>query len=142
MENKTLKNFISTTVDSSLESSVSDCVSELMNAAVSFHKLHLKITNIGSYAGHKALNEIYDVLPDLADNLAEQFQGVNEKILNYQNNSLKILNSVEDAVSYLKELYAMINNLQSKLPYSEIVNELDNAKSQINSTKYKLLFLK
>jgi len=28
------------------------------------------------------------------------------------------------------------------MPYSEIVNDLDNIKSTINSIKYKLLFLK
>ena len=65
-----------TSSNSSLETSVAACVSELMNAATSFHKLHLKITGIGSYAGHKALNELYDALPDHADDLAE---GLKEK---------------------------------------------------------------
>jgi len=35
----------------------------------------------------------------------------------------------------------MVNNLQSKIPFSEIVNDLDTIKSTINSIKYKLLFL-
>ncbi len=33
-------------------------VQELMNASTSFHKLHLKVTGVGSYAQHKALGEI------------------------------------------------------------------------------------
>ena len=68
-----------TSSNSSLETSTAACVSELMNAATSFHKLHLKITGLGSYAGHKALNEIYDALPGHADDLAEGFQGASEK---------------------------------------------------------------
>jgi len=43
---------------SSLEGQTAACVSELMNAATSFHKMHLKITGLGSYAGHKALNKL------------------------------------------------------------------------------------
>jgi hypothetical protein len=35
----------------------------------------------------------------------------------------------------------MVTNLQSQIPYSEIVNDLDNIKSTLNSAKYKLKFL-
>ncbi len=58
-----------------VDSLTSACVTELMNAAQSFHKLHLKITGTGSYAAHKALNELYDALPGHADDLADGFQG-------------------------------------------------------------------
>ena len=37
---------------------------------------------------------------------------------------------------------SMVTGLQAKMPYSEIVNDLDLVKSSLNSTKYKLLFLK
>jgi DNA-binding ferritin-like protein len=127
---------------SSLESKVSACVSEFMNAGTSLHKLHLKVTGMGSFAAHKALNEIYDAFPGHADDLAEGFQGAAEKLLEYQDVAPRVLNSVQEGLSYLRELKQMIDGLQAMLPYSEIVNELDNAKSSINSAKYKLLFLK
>ena len=126
----------------SLESKVSSLVSELMNARTSFHKMHLKITGLGSYAGHKALNELYDALPEHADELAEGFQGASEKLLEYDEPSTRVLNSVSEGISYIRDLYSMISTLQSQLPYSEIVNELDTIKSTLNSIKYKLLFLK
>ena len=126
----------------SLESKVSACVSEFMNAGTSLHKLHLKVTGMGSFAAHKALNEIYDAFPGHADDLAEGFQGAAEKLLEYQDVAPRVLNSVQEGLSYLRELKQMIDGLQAMLPYSEIVNELDNAKSSINSAKYKLLFLK
>jgi len=126
----------------SLDSMVSACVSELMNAATAIHKLHLKVNGTGSYAAHKALNELYDALPDHADDLAEGFQGASEKLLSYTEVAPKTLNSVAEAIDYLKEMITMVNSLQAKMPYSEIVNELDNVKSTINSGKYKLLFLK
>ena len=126
----------------STEKLVATCVTELMNARTSFHKLHLKVTGVGSYASHKALNELYDALPDHADALAEGYQGATEKLLDYQDFSPRVLNSVSDAVSYMRELYTMVNTLQNSLTYSEIINDLDMVKSTINSIKYKLLFLK
>lgn len=136
------REYSSVSAGSSEEKMVAACVSELMNATTSFHKLHLKVKGVGSFASHKALNELYDALPGLADTLAEGYQGASEKILSYSEVPARVLNSVEEAVSYLRDIYAMVSNLQSKLSYSEIINDLDMIKSQINSTKYKLLFLK
>ena len=127
---------------SSLDNMVSSCVSELMNAATSFHKLHLKVTGEGSYAAHKALNELYDALPGHADVLAEGYQGATEKILTYNSVSCRTLDDVGDAINYLRDMHSSVTKLQGMLPYSEIVNNLDLVKDIINSTKYKLLFLK
>lgn len=127
---------------SSLESKVAACVSELMNAGTSFHKLHLKVTGLGSFAAHKALNEIYDAMPGHADDLAEGFQGAAEKLLEYEDVAPRVLNSVQDALAYCRDLTQMVTSLQGIMPYSEIVNDLDLVKSSINSVKYKLLFLK
>lgn len=115
---------------------------ELMNAATSFHKLHLKITGIGSYAAHKALNEIYDALPGHADDLIEGYQGASERILEIPDTMPRKLNTVEDALSYLRELTSQVDSLQAVMPYSQIVNDLDNVKSSIDGVKYKLMFLK
>ena len=127
---------------SSLDTMVASCASELMNATTSFHKLHLKITGDGSFAVHTALNPFYQSLHDHADNLVEGYQGVSEKLLEYSEVSPRILDTVADGVAYLRDMYAMVNKLQAMLPYSEIVNNLDLVKDSINSTKYKLLFLK
>ncbi len=118
------------------------CVTELMNASTSFHKLHLKVTGIGSFAAHTALNGLYDALPGHADDLAEGYQGASSKLLDYAEVSPRKLNTVEDAISYLNDMTAMVNGLQAKMPYSEIVNDLDTIKSTINSARYKLTFLK
>ena len=42
----------------------------------STHHMHLGITGAGSYAAHKALNEIYDMFPDWVDSIVEASQGV------------------------------------------------------------------
>lgn len=125
---------------SATDDAVSKLVTELMNAATSFHKLHLKVTGPGSYAAHKALQG-YEKFHDFADDIAEQYQGAAEVILKYQEPVSRTLETVDDAIWYIKDLHLMITSLQSQMPYSEIVNDLDTIKSELNSIKYKLKFL-
>lgn len=107
----------------------------------SMHQLHLKISGPGSYAAHKALGEFYDGLPGLVDSVAEQYQGAREKILEYPVIPAIKCGSTQEALSHMKELYNEIVELQKIMPFSEIVNQLDEMKSLIASTKYKLMFL-
>lgn len=116
--------------------------SELLNSVTSIHKFHLKTTGVGSFAAHNALNKFYDAIGDHADAIAEQYQGASEKLLEMSDTAPQKINSVEEAVGYLKSLTVQVNALQQSMPYSEIVNQLDEVKSLINATKYKLLFLK
>ncbi len=127
---------------SSLDTMTAACATEMMNAAVSFHRLHLRVTGNGSFAAHKALGEFYEGLHGHADTLVEGYQGVAEKLLNYTNMPIRTLDTTADAVGYLRDLYNAVNKLQGMMPYSEIVNNLDLVKDSINSAKYKLLFLK
>jgi len=126
----------------SVDTMTAACVSELMNAGTSFHKLHLKVSGMGSYAAHKALNELYDAMPGHADDLAEGYQGASEKLLTYSEVAPRTLDSVDEALAYIRDITSMVNALQSKMPYSELVNDLDTVKSTLNSAKYKLKFLK
>ena len=124
-----------------VDNMTSSLVQELMNAATSFHKLHLAVTGEGSFARHKALNEIYDALPNLADSIAEGYQGACEVILSYQPEGPAVLNSVEEAIEYMRQMKMQVDELQAVMPHSEVVNNLDLVKDAINSAKYKLLFL-
>jgi len=64
-----------------------------------------------------------------------------ETLLKYENDAPIVLNSVKEAIVYLRELTEEVVELQSIMPYSEIVNNLDLVKDSINSAKYKLIFL-
>jgi len=113
---------------------------DMLNAVTSLHRLHLKVTGLGSYAAHKAID--YDAFGDHADDLVEEYQGAEEKILELPNTAPSELNSVEEGLDFLRKMKDKITSLQNNMPHSEIVNLLDNAKSTINGIKYKLLFLK
>lgn len=107
----------------------------------SVHQLHLKVTGSGSFAAHKALGEFYTAMPELVDAVAEQYQGAREKLLDFPAVSPYKCGSVQEAISHMKELYTEVDQLQKIMPFSEVVNQLDEVKSLIASTKYKLMFL-
>jgi len=107
----------------------------------SVHQLHLKVTGPGSFSAHKALNEFYNEMPGLVDAVAEQYQGAREKLLDFPAVSPYKCGSVQEAISHMKELYTEVAELQKIMPFSEVVNQLDEVKSLIASTKYKLMFL-
>jgi hypothetical protein len=131
-----------TEVMSSTCKETAQLLTELMNSATTMHQLHLSVSGIGSFAAHKALNEYYDAITDLIDNVAEQYQGAKESLLEFPLVNPVRLNTVEDAVELLRGLHEKTTSLQRMIPFSEVVNQLDEVKSLIASTKYKLLFLK
>lgn len=119
---------------------VAEVVTCLMNASISLHKLHLKVTGTGSYAAHNALSG-YDKFHDFADDLSEGFSGAYGELLKFNEELPTTLNSPKDAISFLENLKKEVTDLQNKLPYSEIINQLDLIKEHCNGMKYKLMFL-
>jgi len=117
-------------------------VSEFLEAVTSVHKAHLKITGPGSYAAHTAMGAFYDEIGDLADSIAESYQGVTETLLDIPATQQASCSSAAECVNFLNSLYQKVDAAQKACAYSEIINDLDNVKSLINSTKYKLIFLK
>lgn len=123
-------------------SGMAGLLSELMAAAPRFHKLHLKVTRQGSFAAHSALNTLYSDIPGLVDDLAEQYQGATETLMDIPEAPGKPeMKTAMEAVAYLRNLYDHVDMVQEGCPYTEIVNTLDEVKSLISSSKYKLLFL-
>ncbi len=94
--------------------SVPSLVVELLDAATKTHILHLRVRGTSSYAQHKALNELYDALPGLADGIAESWQGATQSIPNYPNAKAPDLDNVSDAINYLTSLKSKITRIQKK----------------------------
>lgn len=105
------------------------------------HKVHLKVTGPGSDAAHRAIGGFYDALPDLIDKVAEQYQGAREKLLDIPEITYEASVTKENLIADLKEVYEETSKLQKIMPFSEVVNQLDEIKSLIATTKYKLMFL-
>jgi hypothetical protein len=111
----------------------------LLNAATIAHVLHLQSR---SYAEHKALQGFYQDLPDLVDSVIEAWQGRNGELVEYPDQSVE-LSEHKDALEFVTFLKIILDDERYVLgEESEIQNLVDSIAELIDSTLYKLTFLK
>ena len=111
-------------------------VSVLFHSATNTHFMHLQTK---SYSQHVALGAYYDAIVELTDAWAEAYQGVYDIITDYP----KDFHLATDPVKYLTQIKEFVNDLRKDLPQdSELNNLVDSIADQIDSTLYKLRFLK
>jgi hypothetical protein len=116
-------------------SKIAQLIATLFEARNRTHILHLQTT---SYAQHKALNEYYDGIIDLADSLAECYQGRYGIITDYPSITLPT-----EAIELLTYVRSWIDSNRLEISdKSEIQNIIDEIQDLHNSVIYKLKFLK
>lgn len=107
------------------------------------HILHLQTS---SYAAHKALNEFYDEIIGLVDSYAENVQGLYGIITNYPTlPAYSLSKDYRDGLTALMEYRDWIRKNRKNCAAadeSELQNIIDEIVSLINTTVYKLRFLK
>jgi hypothetical protein len=111
----------------------------LLHAATNVHILHLRSR---SYAEHKALEELYLALPDLVDAVVEAIQGVTGQLIDYPATYYVPAPTGLEEVQGLKDFVATHRHNPEIPQDSEVQNLIDEIASQIDSTLYKLTFLK
>jgi hypothetical protein len=112
----------------------------LQQATVEAWKEHLKTDK---YSKHIALNEFYEDIVELVDTLIEDYMGIYGKVSDYKN----IMTTEKiGAVEYLESLREMCKEAADDLfdddNDSELLSDIDNILSLIDSTLYKLKELK
>jgi hypothetical protein len=119
--------------------SIEELFGTLQQSVVEEWRKHLKTSK---YSKHMALDEFYKEMPELVDDLIEDYIGhVQSKVDDYTN----ILNASDlDALQYLEELHSICQDGYKLLPDDapELKSDLDNIKSMIDKTMYKLRELK
>jgi len=109
----------------------------LFHSATNTHLLHLQSR---SYSQHQALGIYYDEVVDLIDSLVEAYQGKNQTIVEYPAGYKP---PVSDALTELKSISAyVIANRAVVGSDTELQNITDEIQQLIDSTIYKLTFLK
>ena len=117
----------------------SKLISYLMHSRTQAHVYHLQTP---SFAAHKALNKYYDKIVDIIDGLVESYQGKYGVIMNYTNFSLMQYQSCEGIQEYFMALNTTVEMLRQDIPDSYLQNQIDNVNELIQSTLYKLKYLK
>ena len=109
----------------------------LLHASTNAHILHLKSK---SYSEHMALGSFYEELPGLVDALAENIQGLTGELIEYP---ADYYSPADNGLQELEDLKDFVKENRQSLPQdSEIQNLVDEIAALINSTTYKLKFLK
>ena len=110
----------------------------LFHARTTAHVLHLKTH---SFAAHKALNEFYDGIVDLADSLAEAYQGCYGIIDSYPAKYTPYANAL-DMLAELRECIDECAKKSWKPEDTHLNNLCDEIRTLIASTQYKIKNLK
>ena len=116
-----------------------EIVCKLLHSQTQVHVFHLQTT---SYSEHKALQGFYEGVDALVDGLVESYQGKHGIIKNYKTFDMVDYKSNNQLLSYFKELLKIISDNRDSVKESYIQNQIDTVEELINSTVYKLKFLK
>lgn len=120
---------------------IGEFVGTLLHSATIAHIKHLQAVGEGSYAKHIALGDYYEEIVEATDTLAEAIQGCLGEII--ESYPPMFGNPATDALEYLKSIREyVIENREAISDYSNIQNEIDNIMSLLDSTIYKLTFLR
>lgn len=110
-------------------------VSLLFNLRTNVHIAHLQTR---SYAAHKALNEIYDEILDIADSFCESAQGTQGILSGY---TLGELNT-GDIIVFIENKYNELLSLRKEFTEGHLVQLIDDANTILSAGLYKLKNLK
>ena len=111
-------------------------VATLLHSATNAHFFHF---STDSYAKHKALGKYYEGITDLVDNLVESYMGKYGKLTSFPS----VYHQPKDPIRYMESLQSFVADARQDLPQdSELQNAIDEIADLINSTTYKLKFLK
>lgn len=115
-------------------------IGTLMQSRTQAHIYHLQVQGVGSYAAHKALQEYYEGIIPLLDDLAEAIQGRYGIITGYK--MADTIREDNNARMYFDGLSKFVETMRKQIPQdSYIQNQVDTVVDLIESTKYKLKFL-
>jgi len=103
------------------------------------HVFHLQTQ---SFAEHKALNDYYDGVVPLFDAIIESYQGKYGIIRTFKSFKIEQYKNEKKTISYFERLLDVIEENRDSVDDSYIQNQIDTVQELINSTLYKLRFLK
>ena len=141
MENPSLKERLFEEIKNQKESKINfvSLVSRLLDSQRQVHIFHLQTK---SFAEHKALQDYYDSIGDIVDALVESYQGKYGIITGWKSVETLEYQSTEQCVGYFKSLINENNVVRNSIKDSYIQNQLDEVETLLQSTLYKLRFLK
>ena len=116
-----------------------EMVCNILHSRNQAHVFHLQTQ---SFAEHKALNDYYDGVVALFDGIVESYQGKYGIIKNFKTFKIEQYKNGKKTISYFERLLDIIEENRDSVDDSYLQNQIDTVQELINSTIYKLRFLK
>ena len=116
-----------------------EMVCNILHSRNQAHVFHLQTK---SYAEHIALNGYYDAVVPLFDGIVESYQGKYGIIKNFKTFKVEQYKNGKKTISYFERLLDIIEENRDSVEDSYIQNQIDTVQELINTTIYKLRFLK
>jgi hypothetical protein len=116
-----------------------EMICNILHSRNQAHVFHLQTK---SFAEHKALNDYYDGVVVLFDGIVESYQGKYGIIKNFKTFKIEQYRNNKKTISYFERLLDIIDENRDSVEDSFIQNQIDTVQELINSTVYKLKFLK
>lgn len=116
-----------------------EMVCNILHSRNQAHVFHLQTQ---SFAEHKALNDYYDGVVVLFDGIVESYQGKYGIIKNFKTFKIEQYRNGKKTISYFERLLDIIEENRDSVDDSYLQNQIDTVQELINSTIYKLRFLK
>lgn len=116
-----------------------EMICNILHSRNQAHVFHLQTK---SYAEHIALNGYYDAVVPLFDGIVESYQGKYGIIKNFKTFKVEQYRNGKKTISYFERLLDIIDQNRDSVEDSYIQNQIDTVQELINSTIYKLRFLK
>jgi DNA-binding ferritin-like protein len=127
--------------ESIMNNIIGEFVGTLLHSATIAHIMHLQAQGEGSFAKHTALGTYYDSIVETTDALAEAIQGCTGEIIKAYPPMFG--NPAVEALDYLESIREYVSaNRDSISDQSNIQNEIDTIMTLLDSTIYKLTFLR
>ena len=116
-----------------------EMVCNILHSRNQAHVFHLQTQ---SFAEHKALNDYYDGVVALFDGIVESYKGKYGIIKNFKTFKIEQYRNGKKTISYFERLLDIIEENRDSVDDSYLQNQIDTVQELINSTIYKLRFLK
>lgn len=117
---------------------IQDFAGHLFEVRINAHIAHLQATGPGSFAKHKALDELYNGIVDLTDSYLETYQGINGIVKGYP--QIKVA-EITDMVYYISNKREMFRSYRSEVKETELQQKVDDILEFLDQIIYKLKYL-
>jgi len=123
-----------------MAAAISDLSSMLFFSRTQAHVFHLKVKGPGSFAVHTALNDFYEGIVPLVDDLVQTYEGKYGIIDFVDVSGIDNDASISNIQTWIKALAGFVDTKRTDatLKDSWIQNKIDEIAELIYNTKYKL----